>query len=62
LADSCLEYVSALSTVGLSVGITGPDMPVVLKLAQMFAMWLGRLEFIVVLVMFAKLRHDLTLK
>lgn len=60
--DACFEYASVLSNVGLSIGITSPDLPAVLKVVQMVSMWLGRLEFIVVLVMLAKLRHDITLK
>ena len=43
------ESTSAAATVGLSVGITGPNMPVLLQLTYIFQMWLGRLEFIAVL-------------
>lgn len=59
LADSAFEFASALSTVGLSVGITGPTMPAALKITQMLGMWLGRLEFAAVLVALAKLGTDL---
>ena len=45
------DTVSALSTVGLSTGAVGPEMPVDLKLSVAFAMWLGRLEFIAVLAL-----------
>jgi trk system potassium uptake protein TrkH len=45
------ETVSALSTVGLSTGLVGPDLPAALKLGLTFGMWLGRLEFVAVLVM-----------
>lgn len=41
-----LEIVSALSTVGLSTGLTGADLPVAAKLTLMVAMLLGRLEFL----------------
>jgi trk system potassium uptake protein TrkH len=51
--ESVFETISALSTVGLSVGIVGPDLPADLKLSLTFAMWLGRLEFIAVLVLLA---------
>jgi trk system potassium uptake protein TrkH len=47
------ETVSALSTVGLSTGIVGPDLEPDLKISVTFAMWLGRLEFIAVLLLFA---------
>jgi trk system potassium uptake protein TrkH len=43
---SLLEVVSALSTVGLSTGLTGPDLPAGAKLTLMAAMLLGRLEFL----------------
>jgi trk system potassium uptake protein len=47
------EAVSALSTVGLSTGIVGPDLSLDLTLSLTFAMWLGRLEFVAVLLLFA---------
>lgn len=48
LAPSLFESVSAGANVGLSVGITQPTMPVVLKLAYIAQMWMGRLEFVAV--------------
>ena len=45
------DSISALSTVGLSAGAVGPEMPADLKLSVAFAMWLGRLEFIAVLAL-----------
>ncbi|MEO0486123.1 MAG: potassium transporter TrkG [Pseudomonadota bacterium] len=51
LAESLFDSLSALSTVGLSTGIVGADLPLDLKLSLTFAMWLGRLEFIAVLVL-----------
>lgn len=47
------EVVSTLSTVGLSTGIIGADLSTDLKLSLTFAMWLGRLEFIAVLLLIA---------
>lgn len=44
------ESVSATANVGLSVGITNPAMPLVLKLTYIFQMWAGRLEFIAIFV------------
>lgn len=46
LADSLFESVSAAAAVGLSVGVTSPDMPVVLQIVMILQMWVGRLEFI----------------
>ncbi|WP_424966787.1 TrkH family potassium uptake protein [Dinoroseobacter sp. S375] len=45
------DTISTLSTVGLSTGIVGADLSPDLKLALTLAMWLGRLEFIAVLVL-----------
>ncbi|WP_425093493.1 TrkH family potassium uptake protein [Tropicimonas sp. S265A] len=52
LPQSLFESISALSTVGLSTGLIGADLPTDLKISLTFAMWLGRLEFIAVLVLF----------
>jgi trk system potassium uptake protein TrkH len=46
LQDALFESVSAAGTVGLSVGITGPTMPMGLELVYILLMWAGRLEFI----------------
>ncbi len=43
--DALFETASALSCVGLSVGITSPSAPLAVKVALMVAMYLGRLEF-----------------
>lgn len=45
------DTISALSTVGLSTGVIGPDLPPGAQLMLTLAMWLGRLEFIAVLVL-----------
>jgi trk system potassium uptake protein TrkH len=42
--DSFFEVTSAVGTVGLSAGITGPDLPLFLKAVLSFDMLLGRLE------------------
>jgi trk system potassium uptake protein TrkH len=49
--DSLFEVVSATGTVGLSVGVTGSDMPVFLKGVLCTDMLLGRLEILSWLVM-----------
>lgn len=48
LQEALFESVSAGASVGLSVGVTDPSMPVLLKLTYMFQMWAGRLEFVAV--------------
>jgi trk system potassium uptake protein TrkH len=48
LTEALFESVSAGANVGLSVGITEPTMPLVLKLTYLVQMWLGRLEFVAV--------------
>ncbi|MCK4519243.1 MAG: TrkH family potassium uptake protein, partial [Candidatus Omnitrophica bacterium] len=49
--DSLFEVASAEGTVGLSVGITRPDMNVLSKALFILNMWLGRLEIIPVLIL-----------
>jgi len=51
LGDALFESISAQGTVGLSTGITQPDMPVSLELLFIFQMWVGRLEIFPVLVL-----------
>ncbi len=50
LADVLFEVASAQGNVGLSTGITQPDMPTLAKLVLCFSMWVGRLEIIPVLI------------
>ncbi|MBU0995183.1 MAG: TrkH family potassium uptake protein [Proteobacteria bacterium] len=59
LGDSLFEFASALSTVGLSVGVTSPQMPDAVLWGEIIAMFLGRLEFIVVIVSLIKLTRDI---
>ena len=58
LSDSIFEFASALGTVGLSVGVTSTQMPEAALWAETLAMFLGRLEFMVVIVSFLKLGRD----
>lgn len=46
LDDALFESVSAAANVGLSIGITGPDMPRLLQVTELAQMWIGRLEFV----------------
>ncbi|GMQ86477.1 MAG: TrkH family potassium uptake protein [Acidimicrobiia bacterium] len=48
LQQALFESVSAGANVGLSVGLTEPSMPALLKLTYVVQMWLGRLEFVAV--------------
>jgi trk system potassium uptake protein TrkH len=50
LRDALFEFASALATTGLSVGVTGPATAPVILWTEMAGMFLGRLEFLVVLV------------
>jgi trk system potassium uptake protein TrkH len=52
LQEALFESVSAGASVGLSVGVTDPSMPVLLKVIYMFQMWAGRLEFVAVFALF----------
>ncbi len=58
LSDSLFEFASAVGTVGISVGVTQADMPDVALWAETFAMFLGRLEFLVVFTSLIKLVGD----
>lgn len=56
---SIFEFASALGTVGLSVGITSPDAPALVLWAQTLGMFLGRLEFFVIITTIILLFRDL---
>lgn len=50
-SNALFEAASAQGTVGLSSGITFPDMPPLLEIVYIFQMWAGRLEIIPVLAL-----------
>ncbi len=58
LGDSLFEFASAIGTVGLSIGVTSSRMPDAALWAETVAMFLGRLEFVVVIVGLLKLGRD----
>lgn len=58
LVEALFEFASALGTVGLSVGVTSPQMPDAALWAQIMAMFLGRLEFVVVIISLIKICID----
>ncbi len=58
MQDSLFEFASTLGTVGLSIGITGPDMPASLLWIQSMGMVLGRLEIFTVIIGGIKLMMD----
>lgn len=58
LENSLFEFASALGTVGLSIGVTSPGMPDSALWAESLAMFLGRLEFLVVIASLFKLGGD----
>ncbi|MEO1691688.1 MAG: TrkH family potassium uptake protein [Cyanobacteria bacterium J06631_6] len=53
LIDVIFEAASATSGVGISTGITHPDLPWLGKLTLICLMWMGRLEIISVLLLFS---------
>ncbi len=59
LAESLFEYASALSTVGLSIGVTSPDAPLGILWAEIIGMFLGRLEFFPAIVGLVKIYRDI---
>jgi trk system potassium uptake protein TrkH len=58
LAESLFEFASALGTVGLSVGVTGAQTPPAVLWAEIVGMFLGRLEFFVVIVSLLRILRD----
>ncbi|MDJ0703607.1 MAG: TrkH family potassium uptake protein [Leptolyngbyaceae cyanobacterium MO_188.B28] len=58
LPESLFEYASALSTVGLSVGVTTADAPTGLLWCEIIGMFLGRLEFFTVIVGIIQILKD----
>jgi trk system potassium uptake protein TrkH len=59
LQESLFEFASSLGTVGLSVGLTSIDAPVLVLYTQIFGMLLGRLEFFVMVISIVKIFSDL---
>ncbi|MDP9023702.1 MAG: TrkH family potassium uptake protein [Actinomycetota bacterium] len=53
--EAMFESTSASANVGLSVGITGPDLATPLKVSYIVQMWIGRLEFMAVFALLATL-------
>lgn len=52
--DAWFESLSAQATVGLSAGITGPEMPIALEIQYILQMWIGRLEIFPVLFLLGR--------
>lgn len=48
--NALFETISAQGNVGLSMGITNINMPLLVKISMIFQMWIGRLEIIPILV------------
>lgn len=46
LIEAAFDGISAASNTGLSCGLIAPTMPGALKIAYIFSMWLGRMEFL----------------
>jgi hypothetical protein len=58
LQDSLFEFASALSTVGISVGITSASAPAGVLWVEILGMFLGRLEFFTIVIGVLKLFQD----
>ena len=59
LKESLFEFASALGTVGLSVGVTTADAPPLVLWTEILGMFLGRLEFFIVVVSLVKIGRDM---
>ena len=53
LTEALFEFASSLSTVGFSIGITGPMMNTSTMIVEMIGMMLGRLEIFIVIIGFS---------
>lgn len=53
LAVAAFESASATGNVGLTMGLTSPAMPLVMKVVYIFIMYVARLEFLSVFAMMA---------
>jgi trk system potassium uptake protein TrkH len=58
LRDSLFEFASALSTVGISVGVTSAGAPAGVLWVETAAMFLGRLEFFTIVIGLIRLSSD----
>ncbi|MCK8827917.1 TrkH family potassium uptake protein [Natroniella acetigena] len=58
LLESMFEFASSLGTVGLSIGLTSPELPSLILWTQTFGMFLGRLEFLVIFFGIVKIIKD----
>ena len=58
IEDSLFEFASALGTVGLSVGVTDQQASPVVLWTEITGMFLGRLEFFVIVSGTMKIFHD----
>ncbi len=59
LQDSMFEFASAISTVGLSLGITGYHASPVILWTAIIGMFLGRMEIMVVFKAFLRIKKDI---
>jgi trk system potassium uptake protein len=55
ITQTLFESVSVGANIGISIGVVGPEMPRGLQTVYLLQMWLGRLEFVAVLVLFGYL-------
>ncbi|MDK2950416.1 MAG: trk/ktr system potassium uptake protein [Kosmotogales bacterium] len=60
LQDAAFEFASALSTVGLSIGITSQSAPLGIIWTETLGMFFGRLEFFVILYGIVKIVKDIS--
>ena len=62
LSDVLFEAASALGSVGLSVGITTPELPWLGKLILIIFMWMGRLEIIPILILLTEVGKKMKIR
>lgn len=58
IQEALFEFASTQGNVGLSIGLTGPDTPRLVMWTQIVGMFLGRLEFFIIIISVAKIFRD----
>jgi trk system potassium uptake protein TrkH len=59
LYESLFEFASALSTVGISCGLTLPSTPPLVLWTETLGMFMGRLEFFIIFISIGKIMRDI---
>lgn len=59
MVSSMFEFASAMDGVGLSAGVTSPNMPLTAMWTLTFGMFTGRFEFLIIIYCIARVIEDI---